>query len=178
MAHRQGLVPGQFLPRRIYRLEIELQAVVDLTRSASLPPALAHLDLASDDLTATQAIGEAAQYLGREAILAPSAAGEGNVLAVFIDRLLPGSRVDDVEFEVWTETPGWARHRESRGALRLTYFIPPGIPLRVHWHPICLRRAIEKVRAPVSKPAIPGSSPGCPARTLEAKCGFGGGVDP
>ncbi len=105
MAHRQGLDPGQFLPRRIYRLGVELQAVVDLTRSASLPPALAHLDLASDDLTATQAIGEAAQYLGREAILAPSAAGEGNVLAVFIDRLLPESRVDDVEFEAWTETP-------------------------------------------------------------------------
>jgi RES domain-containing protein len=105
MAHRQGLDPGQFLPRRIYRLEVELQAVVDLTHPASLPRALAHLDLASDDLTVTQAIGEAAQYLGREAILAPSAAGKGNVLAVFIDRLLPESRVDDIEFEVWTETP-------------------------------------------------------------------------
>ncbi len=105
MADRQGLDPAQFLPRRIYRLEVELQAVVDLTRSASLPQALANLDLSSDDLTATQAVGEAAQYLGREAILAPSAAGEGNVLAVFIDRLLPESRVDDVDFEAWTKTP-------------------------------------------------------------------------
>lgn len=105
MADRQGLEPAQFLPRRIYKLEVELQAVTDLTRSSLPPQALANLDLSSDDLTATQAVGEAAQYLGREAILAPSAAGEGNVLAVFIDRLLPESRVDDVDFEVWTKTP-------------------------------------------------------------------------
>ena len=105
MARRQGLDPGQFLPRRIYRIEVELQAVIDLTQTTSLPDALSDLEFSSDDLTATQAIGEAGQYLGREAILAPSAAGEGNVLAVFIDRLLPESRVDYVDFEVWTKTP-------------------------------------------------------------------------
>jgi RES domain-containing protein len=102
MATRQGLHPSQFLPRRIYRLDVELQAVVDLTKPESLPQELADIDLSSDDLTATQAVGEAAQYLGREAILAPSAAGEGSVLAVFIDRLLPQSRVIDIDFEVWT----------------------------------------------------------------------------
>jgi RES domain-containing protein len=103
MAQRQGLNPAQFLPRRIYRLEVELRAVVDLTSAASLPPALADLDFAADELTDTQALGAAAQYLGREAILAPSAAGEGRVLAVFIDRLLPDSRVEDIDFEVWEE---------------------------------------------------------------------------
>ena len=105
MTRRQGLDPSQFLPRRIYRIEVKLQAVVDLTRVTSSPDALSDLKFSSDDLTATQAVGEAAQYLGREAILAPSAAGEGNVLAVFIDRLLPESWVDDVDFEVWTKTP-------------------------------------------------------------------------
>lgn len=105
MAQRQGLDPSQFLPRRIYRLAVELQAIVDLTRTEFVSWELADLDLASDDLAATQAVGEAAQYLGREAILAPSAAGEGRVLAVFIDRLLPESRVVDVDFEVWTEVP-------------------------------------------------------------------------
>lgn len=105
MATRQGLHPSQFLPRRIYRLAVELQAVVDLTRPESLPSELVDVDLISDDLSVTQAVGEAAQYLGREAILAPSAAGEGNVLAVFIDRLLPESRVVDVDFVVWTEVP-------------------------------------------------------------------------
>jgi RES domain-containing protein len=105
MARRQGLDPSQFLPRRIYGIEVELQAVVDLTRATSRPDVLSDLELSSDDLTITQAVGEAAQYLGREAILAPSAAGEGNVLAVFIDRLLPGSRVDGIDFEVWPEMP-------------------------------------------------------------------------
>jgi RES domain-containing protein len=103
MAQRQGLDPSQFLPRRIYRLEIELHSVVDLTSPADLPAALADLDFSSSELTDTQAVGAAAQYLGREAILAPSATGEGRVLAVFIDRLLPDSRVEDVEFEVWDE---------------------------------------------------------------------------
>jgi RES domain-containing protein len=101
MATKQGLDPGQFLPRRIYRIGVELQAVVDLRNPGSLPKGLAEVDLLADDLAATQAIGEAAQYLGREAILVSSAAGSGNVLAVFIDRLLPESRVVDVDYEVW-----------------------------------------------------------------------------
>jgi RES domain-containing protein len=105
MAGRQGLDPAQFLPRRIYRLEAELQAVLDLTEPAALAPALAELDLSSEDLSATQAVGEAAQYLGREAILAPSATGAGLVLAVFIDRLLPESRVEALDFEEWAEAP-------------------------------------------------------------------------
>jgi len=105
MAGRQGLDPAQFLPRRIYRLEAELQAVVDLTQPASLMPALAELDLSSEDLAATQAVGEAAQYLGREAIRAPSATGTGFVVAVFVDRLLPESRVETVDFEEWSEVP-------------------------------------------------------------------------
>lgn len=103
MAERQDLALEQFLPRRIYRIDVELQAVVDITQPASLAPALAKLDLSSEDLGATQAVGEAAQYLGREAILAPSATGTGLVLAVFIDRLLPESRVEAVDFEEWTE---------------------------------------------------------------------------
>lgn len=105
MANRQGRNPRQFLPRRIYRIEVELQSVVDLTQPELLPETLRDVDLSSDDLAVTQAIGEAAQYLGREAILAPSAAGEGEVLAVFIDRLLPDSRVDDVDFETWNRPP-------------------------------------------------------------------------
>lgn len=104
MARRQGLSPSSFLPRRLYRLEVELQAVVDLTGAQTLPGALADVDFGSDNLAVTQAIGEAAQYLGREGILAPSAAGDGKVLAVFIDRLMPESRVDDVDFEVWNES--------------------------------------------------------------------------
>ncbi len=105
MVSRQGLHPGAFLPRRIHRIAVVLGEVVDLTQQDSLPAPLADLDFSADELASTQAVGEAAQYLGCEAILAPSAAGEGNVLAVFIDRLLPDSRVEDVDFEVWTDSP-------------------------------------------------------------------------
>jgi hypothetical protein len=87
----------------LYRLEVDLQAVVDLAGAQVLPDALADADFGLDDLTVTQASGEAAQYLGRERILVPSTAGDGKVLAVFIDRLLPESRVDDIDFEIWTE---------------------------------------------------------------------------
>jgi RES domain-containing protein len=103
MARRQGLSLSSFLPRRLYRIEVDLQAVIDLTETEALPEGLVGLDFGSDNLTVTQAIGEAAQYLGREGILAPSAAGDGKVLAVFIDRLMPDSRVDDLDFDVWTE---------------------------------------------------------------------------
>jgi RES domain-containing protein len=105
MADRQGLDPTEFLPRRLYRIAVELRAVVDLTDREALPFGLKNLDLVADNLSDTQALGEAAQYLGREAILAPSAAGRGHVLAVFIDRLLPDSRVVDLDYEIWTEVP-------------------------------------------------------------------------
>jgi RES domain-containing protein len=105
MAGRSGLTPADFVPRRLYRLHLELHAVVDLTQAEPLPGSLAELDLRSSDLRASQAVGEAAQYLGREAIRAPSAAGVGEVLAVFIDRLRPDSLVEPRGYETWEGAP-------------------------------------------------------------------------
>lgn len=105
MARRSGLTPGDFVPRRLYRLHLELQAVVDLTRDEPLPGSLAEVDFRSPDLRASQAVGEAAQYLGREAIRAPSAAGVGEILAVFIDRLQPDSVVEPRGYETWEVAP-------------------------------------------------------------------------
>lgn len=45
------------------------------------------------------------EHLGREAIKAPSATGTGDVLAVFIDRLLPDSAVEPLDFETWESAP-------------------------------------------------------------------------
>jgi RES domain-containing protein len=106
MARRSGRDPDEFLPRRLYRLRLELQAVVDLTDESSLPEPLKLLDLGSDDLSTTQAIGEAGQYLGWEGIRAPSAACEGDVLAVFMDRLEPDSLIEPVDFETWPSRSG------------------------------------------------------------------------
>lgn len=104
MAARNGMTPEDFIPRRLYQIHLELSAVVDLT-GQELFGGLKSLDLQASDLTATQAIGEAAQYLGREAIRAPSAAGVGEVIAVFIDRLQPDSVVEATTYETWTAAP-------------------------------------------------------------------------
>jgi RES domain-containing protein len=115
MARRQGLSPSSFLPRRLYRIAVDLRAVIDLTDPRSLPEGIAGLELGADNLSSTQAIGEAAQYLGREGILAPSAAGDGNVLALFINRLMPDSRVDDVDFELWANLSWFAPLLDAEG---------------------------------------------------------------
>ena len=47
----------------------------------------------ADDLSACQAVGDAAHYLGLEGVHAPAAATNGTVVAVFTDRLLPTSRM-------------------------------------------------------------------------------------
>jgi RES domain-containing protein len=105
MAKRNDRSPEDFVPRRIYRIRLELRAVVDLTKSRDLPPSLSELDFQSDNLAPSQAVGEAAQYLGREAILAPSAVGTGEIMAVFVDRLHSGSIAEPMDYETWETAP-------------------------------------------------------------------------
>lgn len=106
MAARVGRPPEDFVPRRLYRYRLDLRAVVDLTgQRAQLPEPLAGIDFAAADPRATQEVGEAAALLGREAIWAPSAAGTGAVFAIFIDRLLPDSIVEPLDFETWESSP-------------------------------------------------------------------------
>lgn len=106
LAKRQGRAPEDFLPRRMYSYDIALGSVLDL-RDASIRAALrlSDLDLQSSNAVKCQQIGESAHYLGLEGILAPSAAGEGNVLAVFFDRLHADSQVRDLDHEPWTVPP-------------------------------------------------------------------------
>ena len=106
MAQRSGLVAEDFVPRRLYRIALGLQAVVDLTAEpADLPDALTELDLEARDLAMSQAVGEAAEHLGREAIRAPSATGSGEILAVFPDRLHPDSKIEPLDFRLWSYPP-------------------------------------------------------------------------
>jgi RES domain-containing protein len=104
MAARQGLTVDDFLPRRLYRVRVRLGSVLDL-RAPEARAALSLTDslLRGDDPSACQGIGEAADYLGREAIVAPSAAGPGTILAVFLSRLGAESSLDVVGYEVWED---------------------------------------------------------------------------
>jgi RES domain-containing protein len=106
LADRQGLEAARLLPRRLYRYKVELSAVADLTdpdarQSIGLTPE----HLVADDAQSCQEIGEAAHYAGFEAINAPSATGQGGILAVMFDRLKSGSSVNPLDFETWDALP-------------------------------------------------------------------------
>lgn len=106
MAHRAGRRPQDFLPRRLYRYELHVVGLVDLRpEEARTVVELKDEDLHRDDPGACQSVGEAAEYTGREGIIAPSATGSGTVLAIFFDRLEPASYVRWVDYETWEAPP-------------------------------------------------------------------------
>lgn len=85
-------------PRRLATIRVRLSRVLDLTRDdmrAAL--GVTEADITGDDLAVPQAIGETAHRLGYEAILAPSAAGSGQVLAIFLDNRAADSLVEVTE---------------------------------------------------------------------------------
>jgi RES domain-containing protein len=106
LADRQSVPPENLLPRRLTTLTVELIRVLDLTAKGALEQVgLSPSQITSNDPTACQAVGESAHYLGFEAIRAPSATGIGEILAVFWDRVLPGSSVIPTSHLDWEELP-------------------------------------------------------------------------
>jgi RES domain-containing protein len=106
LAQRMGRAPDDFLPRRFYRYSFELSGLLDLREAgARAAVGLTDAQISGDDLGPCQAVGEAAHYLGREGVIAPSATGSGTVLAVFFDRLTAGSFVRELEYERWQSPP-------------------------------------------------------------------------
>lgn len=110
LVKRAGSAPEDFLPRRLYRFEVDVQALLDLRAGESRSKVgITDESVSGADTRACQAVGEAAHYLGREGILAPSASGEGAVLAIFVDRLEVGSLVREVDYELWEAPPSSAQ---------------------------------------------------------------------
>jgi hypothetical protein len=105
-ADKQGLPPDAFLPRDLFTYEVDLQRVLDLS-SPETQRAVGLEDTwpTDHDLRRCQQVGEAAYTAGLEAMRAPSVVGPGDVLAVFIGRLVPGSRLRDSKREVWKALP-------------------------------------------------------------------------
>lgn len=96
-ARKEGFPPEQLLPRRLITYEVELLRVLDLTDPRIQKATGLHLPVfTDDDIRLCQAIGEAAHYMGFEGVLAPSAATSGDMLAIYLDQLLPGSIVRDI----------------------------------------------------------------------------------
>ena len=81
-------------PVRLVPIDVALAFVLDLSdpfcRASFL---LRESDLTGRDHELTRRIGRAARAVGLEALLVPAAQGLGRNLVVFLDRLLPASRV-------------------------------------------------------------------------------------
>lgn len=93
-AARLGIPVSRLAPRLMLQLEVSLGRVLDLTELGIREAwGLSLSDLASDDYTRCQSVARAARRDGFEAIRYPSATGEGENLAIFMDRLAKESSV-------------------------------------------------------------------------------------
>ena len=82
-------------PCALFVVSLSVSNIVDLTNDDELRNwGLTRADLTSDDLERTQRVAEAAFEKGMEAIIWPSATGEGSSLAVFPERLSEDSSLD------------------------------------------------------------------------------------
>ena len=106
LARRQRRDPADFLPRVFYRYDITLQNVLDLSEAEALGAVgLSTAELVSDQLEPCQGVGLAAHHAGCEGVLAPSAAGDGTVLALFLDRMHSTSAIAPRRMETWASPP-------------------------------------------------------------------------
>lgn len=93
-ASKAGLDVLDLLPRTLFAADARLQRVLDLAcREVPAGYRISARSLASDDWTACQDVARRARQTGYEAIRFPSATGAGENLAIFLDRLAPGSYV-------------------------------------------------------------------------------------
>ena len=104
-ARGQDLALEDLLPREFWRIKGELSRVLDLLDHSTLNMiGIGREDLTRDDVALTRQIGEAAYEHQFQAILAPSATGVDQVLAIFTENLA-GAVLDPTLIEEWKE-PG------------------------------------------------------------------------
>ncbi|CAN5771327.1 hypothetical protein BH20ACT23_BH20ACT23_26940 [soil metagenome] len=100
--NRLAIGPGGLLPRHLYRYDLRLDQIVDLTRSENLDQlGVSQSDLIGEELSITRSIGEGAHSLGMQAVRSPSAAGRDHVLALFIETIGSGV-INPGLAEVWS----------------------------------------------------------------------------
>ena len=82
-------------------LDVSLARVLDLTDPAVRDTwGISLADLASDDYTRCQTVARQARRDGYEAVRYPSATGDGENLAIFMDRMDAGSFVRIVQRQI------------------------------------------------------------------------------
>ena len=96
-AEQAGVPASDLSPRRVLTVDVSLDRVLDLTGESQQEEwGISAEELASSEYETCHEVARAARRAGYEAILFPSATGTGNNLAIFLDRLRPGSRVEIV----------------------------------------------------------------------------------
>lgn len=84
------------VPYRLHTISVQRLGVLDLRKPSALAAVgLNEADIADQDWTACQAVGHAAWFLELAGVLAPSATGEGFVLAVFENHVNAGQLAVD-----------------------------------------------------------------------------------
>lgn len=87
-AARMGITTSALLPRTLFAAEARLARVLDLTAAPTRDRwKLSAGQLLSEDWSACQEVARRARRGGYEAIRFPSATGEGENLAIFVDRM-------------------------------------------------------------------------------------------
>lgn len=87
--------------RVVYECNLEAEDVVDLTADGILDRlGLQDADIAADDFTACQALGEAAAWLGLGGIIVPSARAHGGNIVILVDAGSHGPILEVVRQEV------------------------------------------------------------------------------
>lgn len=90
------------LPRDLYRYEIHIDRILDLTDAGNLKQlGISQAELIGEDLSVTRSLGEGAHALGLQAVCSPSATGRDQVLAFFIENVGSGV-INPVLEEVWS----------------------------------------------------------------------------
>lgn len=99
---RHAVGAAGLLPREVFRYEVALDDVLDLRDTDVLKQlSLSAAALTADDLALTRSLGTQAHALGFEAIVAPSACGAGDIVAVLVDHAQP-LRLKPELWTVWT----------------------------------------------------------------------------
>ena len=95
---RHPLGAAAFLPRVLYRYDVDLTAVLDLTDEGTIDHLqLDQVALVDEDVTLPRHIGEIAHQFGYQAVRNASAAGVDDVIAVLVQNLRTGVLVPSLE---------------------------------------------------------------------------------
>lgn len=114
-------VPARFVKSRtLYRTRIDISSVLDLRDTSALEAVgLEPSDLTSEvgDYEVCQRVAAAAHQLELHGIIAPSASGFGETLAVFRERVQLHEMPEVISTETWTSLPERPEPGTSHGGL-------------------------------------------------------------